>query len=252
MIFYMKFFPIFVILSILGMVIQGAFIAVEHKGKYVPAVILKGTASLVFVIIGIIGFVQMESGMPFAFYDRLLLVNMTHSIALMVVLGLIFGMLGDIFLGLRFVFEKIGQKIFLVGILVFFIGHIFYMIALVPMVPWNKYIFQSAMIGVVAAAVILLLIYKFLEIKLAFKIFGFFYIGAVVIMTAIAIGNWVASRCGFTAMFAIGAFLFMVSDVVMIFNTFGKTQRFGLRITNLGLYYIGQLLIAGALLVGWF
>jgi len=36
-------------LMILGAVLQGIFIAVEHKEKFVGAVCLKGTASVVFV-----------------------------------------------------------------------------------------------------------------------------------------------------------------------------------------------------------
>ena len=47
--------------------------------------------------------------------------------------------------------------------------------------------------------------------------------------------------------YAIGAVLFTASDIVLIFNTFSGVTRFSLRITNLTLYYIGQLLIAASL-----
>ena len=49
-------------------------------------------------------------------------------------------------------------------------------------------------------------------------------------------------------MFAAGAFLFLVSDIVLILNTFGPKSKFSLRVTNLSLYYVGQLLIALSLL----
>jgi uncharacterized membrane protein YhhN len=45
-------------------------------------------------------------------------------------------------------------------------------------------------------------------------------------------------------MFAAGAVSFLISDIVLILNTFGKETKFTLRVTNLTLYYIGQLLIA--------
>ena len=48
----------------------------------------------------------------------------------------------------------------------------------------------------------------------------------------------------FTALFAAGAVLFLVSDIVLILNTFGKETKQSLRICNIMLYYIGQLLIA--------
>ena len=227
-------------IALIGMIVQGAFIAVEHKEQYVPAVILKGAASLFFVIIGCIGYVSFykyteSSDLP---------LYISRSFCLMICLGLVFGLLGDVFLELRFVLEAIGQKVFLVGILFFFIGHILYMAALIPLSD-NPLV--CILIGAAVAAVLLIIIFNTMEVKLAFKIFGIFYIGAVVIMTAIAVGNFIARPAFFTAIFAIGAIFFTISDVVLIFNTFGKTQRFSLRITNLAFYYVGQLLIAFSL-----
>ena len=37
------------------------------------------------------------------------------------------------------------------------------------------------------------------------------------------------------------------SDVILIFNTFSGTTKYSLRITNIFLYYLGQLLIAYSL-----
>lgn len=101
--------------------------------------------------------------------------------------------------------------------------------------------------GAIIAFILLIVIYKTMEVKPAFQIFGLFYIEAVVIMTAIAIGNRIAVDSAFRTWYAVGAVLFTVSDVVMIFNTFGKTQKFFLRIMNLSLYYVGQLLIAASI-----
>ncbi|MBR2577798.1 MAG: hypothetical protein IKE38_02595, partial [Erysipelotrichaceae bacterium] len=82
----------------------------------------------------------------------------------------------------------------------------------------------------------------------AFKIFGVFYLGAVIIMTCIALGIAVFTPSKGHIIFAVGAVLFTLSDIVLIFNTFSGTSRFSLRITNLSLYYIGQVLIACSLL----
>ncbi len=81
-----------------------------------------------------------------------------------------------------------------------------------------------------------------------FKIFGIVYIGAITVMTCTAVGNLISAPSAFTGLFAAGAVLFLVSDLVLILNTFGPESRFGLRILNLSLYYIGQLMIAGSLL----
>lgn len=220
-------------LALIGAVCQGCFIAVEHKEKYVPAVILKGTASLFFVVLGGIGAfcVQEVSGSADSFATKLFV-------------GLVFGLLGDVFLNLRFVFEKIGQKIFLVGILFFLVGHILYLLALIPRA---NNIWVCVGIGAVLAAVLLTYIFKTMEVKLAFKIFGVVYLGAVIIMTVTAIGIAIAANDAASIVYAVGAVLFTASDIVLIFNTFSGVTRFSLRITNLSLYYLGQLLIAGCL-----
>ena len=86
-----------------------------------------------------------------------------------------------------------------------------------------------------------------MEVKKAFKIFGVFYLGAVFIMMCIAIGIAVFTPSKRSIIYCIGAILFTLSDVILIFNTFSGVSTFGRRIANLSLYYIGQILIAVSL-----
>ena len=102
-------------LIFIGIVLQALFIKTEHEEKYLAADILKGLASAMFVLVG---------------YNACLFSNSVYNRQLLI--GLIFGMIGDILLNLRYVFPKHGQKIFLSGILAFLIGHIMYLIALIP------------------------------------------------------------------------------------------------------------------------
>ena len=64
------------------------------------------------------------------------------------------------------------------------------------------------------------------------------------ILNCVAIGNLISDPSAFTGIFAAGAVLFLISDIVLILNTFGPETKTSLRITNIVLYYIGQLLIA--------
>lgn len=224
-----------VIAGVIGMVIQGCFIAVEHKEKYVPAVILKGSASVMFVLVGIFAYSALTASTANEGFT---------SFGCKILAGLIFGLLGDVCLNLRFVFEKIGSKIFLVGIFFFLIGHILYLVALIPN---SENFLVCAIIGAVLAAGLLIYIFKTMEVKLSFKIFGVVYLGAVIIMTTTAIGIMISTGfAAYAVMYAIGAVLFTASDIVLIFNTFSGVTKFPLRITNLSLYYLGQLLIAGS------
>ena len=215
-----------VLLIPLCLAFAGAFLWTEKQEKYVPAVVLKGLASLCFVVLG-------------------LLTSPGTHMAKLIVTGLILGCVADVMLNLRWVFQEKGQMIFLIGILIFLSGHLFYLAAILPMCR-SKLL--CVLIGAVLTALLMLWIFKRITAKKAFKIFGVIYIGAIVILNCVAIGNLLSEPSTFTGVFADGAVLFLISDIVLILNTFGSETKLSLRITNIGLYYIGQLLIALSLM----
>ena len=142
-------------------------------------------------------------------------------------------------------FRTKGQLVFLAGIVVFLSGHIAYLMAVMPMSS-NPLLCVAA--AVVLTALLMKWIFSRIEAKKAFKIFGIVYIGAIVLLNVTALGNMAADPDTFNVIFAIGALLFLVSDIVLILNTFGPEPKFIFRVTNLSLYYIGQILIALSLL----
>lgn len=216
--------PICFVIAFIGIIFQIVFITREYKKQFIAADIFKGLASLVFVFIGLVGS-HISTGMFGQF----------------VLYGLIFGLIGDVVMNLRFVLKENGQKAFLIGILAFLIGHIMYLVALIS---HAVHLLASVVTGGIIAAVLLIYIFKTMEVKKAFKIFGVFYLGAVIIMTVMAVDIAICTGVYQAIIYAIGAVLFTASDIVLIFNTFSGTTRFPLRVTNLSLYYIGQLLIA--------
>lgn len=220
-----------ILLFVVCLLIMTAFIYFEKKEKFVIAVILKGLASFAFVMLGF-------------WCSRV--VTGSEGFVKFVRIGLILGLVADILLNLRFVFKEKGKLVFLLGILVFLAGHVLYLCALIPTVG-NVII--PLIIGIIVTFVVIKWIFTMIEAQKAFKIFGIFYIGTIVIMNCFAIANLVQGPTNTRyIIFAIGALLFFISDVVLILNTFGKQTRFILRITNLSLYYLGQLLIALSLL----
>ncbi|MBQ3374082.1 MAG: lysoplasmalogenase [Anaerolineaceae bacterium] len=211
----------------LCLIIAGIFIWQEKKENYVAADVLKGLASLCFVLLGIL----CSPG--------------THT-AKLIVAGLVLGCIADVLLNLRFVLKEKGQLVFLVGILVFLAGHVLYLAAVLPMA---KSWLVCVVLSVVLTALLMVWIFKQITAKKAFKIFGVFYIGAIVLLNCVTVSNLITSPSAFTGIFAAGALLFLISDIVLILNTFGSESRFSLRVTNLSLYYIGQILIAISLSV---
>lgn len=216
---------ILIVLLIVCAVLARVFLRAESRGEYVKAVVLKGLASLCFVVIGLV----CSPG--------------TH-VAAMIAAGLIIGSIADVLLNLRMVFEEKGQLIFLVGIVVFLTGHIMYLAAVLPLCPYKL---ACIIIGIVLTALLMVWIFSRVTAKPAFKIFGVVYIGAIMLLNCVAVGNVIAEQSAFNTVFAIGAVLFLVSDIVLILNTFGNEFRQSLRNTNISLYYAGQLLIAFSL-----
>ena len=211
-----------IILAAACLALAAVFLYQEKEKKYVPAVVLKGLASLCFVILG-------------------LLCSPGSHTAKLIVTGLVLGCIADVMLNLRFVFEKKGKLIFLAGILVFLAGHVFYLAAALPL---SKSPIACLIVGAVLTALLMIWIFKRITAQMAFKIFGVFYLGAIVLLNCVAIGNLIAAPSVFTALFAAGGVFFLVSDIVLILNTFGAETKQSLRVTNIALYYIGQILIA--------
>lgn len=212
-------------LIVFGMLAQGCFIFAEYKKKWTMAVVLKGLASVFFVSLGI--WCSMKT--HFSIYDKL------------IIAGLVFGLVGDVCLNLRHVLKSIGDKIFLGGVAAFLVGHIIYLVAVIPSA---KHILIDIAMGVVIAAALLAYIFKTMKVKVAFKIFGVFYLGAIIVMTCMAIDAAVTTPLLKNMLFAFGAVLFTASDIILIFNTFSGNETFQRRIANLSLYYIAQICIA--------
>ena len=235
------------ILPFIGLAILFTFIYFEYKKKYIFAVIFKGLASLCFLIMGIIFFIN-KSG------DAKPLSNL-------ILIGLILGLLGDILLNLRFVVKpEIGNKIFILGVLSFLAGHILYLVHLIKFISVannHHLIYIPIIIAVLIDVFISYLIFTKLEVKLSNKIFGVVYILAVSMMMTLSVFNMINgiihplndNNLGYLLHLGIGGILFFASDVILIFNSFGKHPKFYLRISNLTLYYIGQLLISISILL---
>lgn len=223
------------LLCVACLVLMAAFIAAEHAEKYVAGVVLKGAASAAFVLAGLVAMVAIDAAKD----------PESASYARLIVIGLAIGAVADVVLNLRYVYEKVGQLLFALGTLVFLAGHVVYTVATFPRVgfPWPFLVLGGAL-----TVVLMRWIFQRIEANAGLKVIGVFYIGIVVVLNCLALGAFITDPSAQAAVFLCGTLLFLASDVVLILNTFGKRPRFALRVCNLTLYYIGQLLIATSLL----
>ena len=111
----------------------------------------------------------------------------------------------------------------------FLTGHIFYLAAILKAAK-HRLLYLIA--GVILTALLMMWIFKRISAATAFKIFGVVYIGAIVLLNCVAVGNLITDPSAFTGIFAAGAILFLVSDIVLILNTFGKETKQSLRVTK--------------------
>ncbi len=221
-----------ILLAIFGIAVDLTFIRSELSGKLLLATILKGVASAFFVAFGAVCY-----GANATSFGKLILI------------GLTLGMVGDILLNLRNQFQGgMSMKVFALGVLAFLSGHVLYIAALVNVCP-----------GMVVLAVLLTALLSVLSIpplmkriaapSKGLKLFGYVYLVVVIAMFCCSVG--VLVNLGMTAVnlvFVLGAFLFVISDFIMIYYTFGNKIP-ALRVTNLLCYYVGQLLIGLCILL---
>ncbi len=215
-----------ILLALVGIAVDICFIRAELTGKMGLATVLKGTASGFFVVFGALGY-----GANATPFGKLILI------------GLVLGMVGDILLNLRNQFQGgMSMKVFALGVLAFLAGHILYIAALIRACT-SMVLLAAVMTAVVSFLAIPPLMKRITAPSQGLKLFGYVYLVIVIAMFSCAVGVLVnLGMAAVNLVFVLGAFLFVISDFIMIYYTFGNKIPV-LRVTNLLCYYVGQLLI---------
>lgn len=164
----------------------------------------------------------------------LLLLGSGDAVALVALaLALAFGSLGDYFLAL-----KGSERDFKRGIIAFLVGHLFYLVVMVPHVGVPT---PLQIAGIILLAVMAIGVCVWLGPKLGtYKKPIWAYMGVISLM-ALAALSVPAPLAG------VGALLFVFSDAVIVINQFGRPVPYRGPIVWIT-YYVGQILLAGGLL----
>lgn len=202
------------------LLLAGLYIRLQQKKRFVPALLLKSLASLCFVALGFL---------------------CAAGAGRLVLAGLVLGCVADVLLGLRTVFEKGRQKLFLLGGVVFLGGHVLYLAAVWPSVRSRS---LCVLLSVLATFCLLRLLLPQLRAGRALKCFGGVYFSVFVLLNTAAVCRAAAEPGAFSLLFAAGVFLFLCSDILLNLYSFGPRRRFGTRVLYCVLYYLGQLAIA--------
>ena len=224
---------------IIGIVLLGIFLYFRVKEKRVIAVIIKGFVSLMFIATALIAWLTGS--------------NPHSTFGIFVLCGLFFGLLGDVFLDLKYIAKN--ELLFtILGFFAFAFGHVCYVSGLfIHFFDFNANVLYIIIPSAIAAllTVITLLMEKFMPVRYG-KMRPFVVMYGICLFFATAI-YWSATiQFRFNVltllMMSIGLILFMASDLILNNTYFSKGFNGPVYIvTNHVLYYAAQFLIAVSL-----
>lgn len=202
------------------------FIKAMEADDQEKATVLKGLTTICCILIALIAYFM--TSLP--------------KFALLVILGLIFGFIGDELLALRFVYTKKFNAFFLSGALAFLIGHIFYLIALYGLAPRAWMLSVPLTLAALAAEFINSKKHS-LDMGKLFLPLGF-YAAVVCFMGCSAVGVCVFHFNLGTLMFAVAGLCFIASDSILSVQCFSdRPTNTKNRVLHI-FYWAAQLLIA--------
>ena len=232
---------LFIIALVLGIAATVAFLVKRVKEGGVKAAMLKAFASTLFIATGVAATSYVIGADKFSF-------------ALFVVMGLVMGLMGDIWLDLKWVYPEANDTYTFAGFGSFMIGHFFYIAGLfIHYADFSKplYIIAPAVIALLLGGGVVILEKPMKMVYGKFKaitgVYGFvlgfmtFLSGSLALMN-----NFEVMTLNF--MF-VGGVLFLLSDLILSGTYFGEGKRRPVDIiTNHVAYYAAQFVIASAIM----
>ena len=164
----------------------------------------------------------------------------------MLTCGLIFGMLGDIYLDLKWVYPDDMKKYLEYGFICFGFGHLFYIGAMLVAAKLSfKHMLIAAVVGAVVAAGNRLLEKPMKQNFGKFKGIVTIYSFILAMMVATSVVSAIVTGEKSFIIYAVGAILFLISDLILSPMYFGEGKNTPTNfILNHVTYYAGQYLIA--------
>ena len=230
------------ILCAVGAVLLGWYIAEKIRARSLKAAFIKSVVSVLFLAVGACGwFLSARNGG-------------LSPMGIFVLIGLLCGLLGDIWLDLKYVYPEQEDAFTYVGMGAFGVGHILYVIGLLlRFYPKGKplYVIVPIVLAAIVSAVNLLL-EKPMRLHYG-KMKPIVFTYGVLLFSVVAVSGSLAISCGWREttlnLFFAGTILFVLSDVILSGTYWGqgKDRPIDLALNYLT-YYPAQYLIAVSLL----
>ena len=228
-----------IILLSLGVVASAVFIASKVINYSLKTIVFKTIASLIFVALGI--------------YCAVIIPGHT-LFKVLTLMGLIFGLLGDVLLGFKYITTKTKGFWILAGMFAFAFGHISYLTGLFIeyYVPGHWWFILLPFVTAIGIITLYMLVSKKIGINFGkgMLLFGLFYLFCLTSMVSTSF--YMALLHGFSitngVLFFIGALFFMASDFMLTGSYFLPGKRPGWYNALYSVfYYVAQFIIAFAI-----
>ncbi len=223
---------------LLGMLSLAYFLFLRVKKTDVKSLMAKSFTSVMFILTGVF----LAMGKP-SLYSAL------------VVAGLVCGILGDIWLDMKFMYRNDEDFLTKAGFTSFACGHFFYIAAIIAGVTQFKAI---ALLPTIAIAIIAGCVIYFGEKVMKLKYYGNYKLISalygVLLFFVTCLGLFLSLFSGFMEnrhlfVFFVGGVFFIISDIILSGTYFGKGKDRPVDIiTNHVTYYFAQFIIASSIL----
>lgn len=221
----------------LGIILTLGFLILRVKKGGFFGLFSKTVASVAFIVTAITAADEKRSILEFSLF---------------MIMGFMFGMLGDIWLDLKWIYVEEKDYFLYAGFISFLVGHIFFISAIIHNSPWTL---TSIIISVAAAlliATIAVLLEKPMKLEYGkFKPIVFLYSTTLsMTLTTAAVTAYITGFETSWVVMTIGAALFLFSDLVLSGMYFAKEQNKNTPvnvIVNHTLYYAAQFILASAI-----
>lgn len=214
-------------LVFVGLIIV-TYIGIEISQKPEHAIFFKGIASFSFIIVWSLASLK---------------IGILIEYQILILLGLVLGLLGDLMLALRPLRPSVeNETLILRGMSLFSFGHFFYFLAILTT---SNLHFLSLVVGVIGTGIFVLISKRCHYQMGKIATYNYLYTFLLFFMVGQSLGS--ALQMGwspFTLILFIGFVLFALSDFILASIYFQNKNTKLLTTLNLASYYVAQILIA--------